>query len=193
MSNIDEPNEQEQAPISTSGVSPSSGSFSDLRPNRQKLQIRRVVSKHDRKRLRGLVRQVHEEGRFESSGWSEERYKKQFERLVGNQDSTLFLVAELGECPIALMVCQIGDYLLGRDVRLATVVAFNVAKQQRNGLLGGRAATRLLAETLHWARSKQAWELAIHVTSGLELARTDRFLKRAKFEVVGGNYVYRLQ
>ncbi len=64
----------------------------DLQSGRRSLRIRRVVSIHDQDRMRGMVRRAHEESRYGSAGWSEERYEKQFERLIRNQDSTLTII-----------------------------------------------------------------------------------------------------
>ncbi len=51
---------------------------------------------------------------------------------------------------------------------------------------------RGLNGTVRWAKARRAREIMIHVTSGADIRRTDRFLRRAGFVTIGANYALRL-
>ncbi len=53
---------------------------------------------------------------------------------------------------------------------------------------GSLAAVKLLHGFRRWARDRGAVRLYIGVTSGIDVARTDRLLRRLGFRQTGGNY-----
>jgi GNAT superfamily N-acetyltransferase len=88
----------------------------------------------------------------------------------------------------------------GHLVGMATVVAseqfFTPAKVASLHLLfvrkdarHGRAGVMLLAALRQWAKAAGAVELNISTTMGVDMARSDRFLRRMGFRQTGGNYV----
>ena len=81
-----------------------------------------------------------------------------------------------------------GTYMTGGDAILVTVQTLYVGASFRRSLLGGRIATRMLAGAVRWAEARNAREIMIHVTTGIDVARTDRFLRKAGFATLGGNY-----
>ena len=76
----------------------------------------------------------------------------------------------------------------GGSAILVTVQTLYVGASFRRSLLGGRIATRMLAGAVRWAEARSAREIMIHVTTGIDVARTDRFLRKAGFATLGGNY-----
>lgn len=54
---------------------------------------------------------------------------------------------------------------------------------------GGPAAVRLLRALRAWARQNQAHDLHVNVTTAIQPARTDKFLRKMGFRQTGGNYV----
>ena len=69
-----------------------------------------------------------------------------------------------------------------------TCTAKYVSPTCRKTLLGGRVAVKLLDAYRRWAINRKVAEIQFHVTSGINITATDRFLKRAGFRQSGGNY-----
>ena len=67
----------------------------------------------------------------------------------------------------------------------ASIFSWYVLPEYRGSL----AAIRLLHGFRRWAKNRGAVRLYVGVTSGVGIARTNRFLKRLGFRVRGGNYV----
>ena len=66
----------------------------------------------------------------------------------------------------------------------ASLLSWYVLPEHRGSL----AAVKLLHGFRRWARDRGAVRLYIGVTSGLDVARTDRLLRRLGFRQTGGNY-----
>lgn len=49
-------------------------------------------------------------------------------------------------------------------------------------------AIKLMMAFRKWAENRKAAELVVGVTSGEDIERTDRFLKKIGFRLTGGNY-----
>ena len=79
--------------------------------------------------------------------------------------------------------------MVGRGL-VATAISFFVTKKVRTSLRGGEAAIRLLKGYLRWAALRKAQDVQVHVTSGIDLNRTHRFMQKAGFVPIGGNYAF---
>ena len=111
---------------------------------------------------------------------------------VNNPKFYALMIAEMGDDPVGFIFCSVGEYLVGYGDLITTVYSFFVRKRYRGTLVGGKAAVRLLSGVVKWSQARDVREVMIHVTSGIDLQRTDKFLRRAKFGVIGGNYSLRL-
>jgi hypothetical protein len=101
--------------------------------------------------------------------------------------SAVLLVARRGTEDVGFAAGQIGAALFSA-ARTATVVAFYV----RPSVLNGEAALKLIQAFRNWAEAAKADEIQLHVTSGVKMAETDRFMRRIGFRQTGGNYVQEL-
>ncbi len=54
------------------------------------------------------------------------------------------------------------------------------------------AGLKLLAAFRNWAENRDVFELSVGISSGVELEKMDRFLKRLGFRQTGGNYALEL-
>lgn len=97
------------------------------------------------------------------------------------------MMAERAGELVGMAVVVLGDYFFS-SVRTATVQLLYVAPTAR----GGPAAVRLLRAIRRWAAANGARDLHVNVTTGIEAARTDRFLRKMGFRQTGGNYVLKL-
>ena len=57
------------------------------------------------------------------------------------------------------------------------------------GHRGSSAAVRLLRRFGSWAKERRAVRMYVGISSGVDMARTDRLLKRLGFRFRGGNYM----
>lgn len=137
--------------------------------------------------LLALGRASHGESRFEYLAFDEEKCLQLIQRQIGHPGQLALLVAERSGRLVGYLGGQIGEALFSRDL-LATVIAIFVLPEARNGL----AAVKLLQAFRGWAKRRAAKEIHVNVTSGVHIARTDRFLRRMGFRQAGGNYVDRL-
>lgn len=77
------------------------------------------------------------------------------------------------------------DRLQFSPARMGTITLLFVRPEVR----GGWTAMRLLKEFRVWAQDRGAVACTLHVTSGVSYNRTHRFLDKAGWRLVGGNYV----
>lgn len=70
------------------------------------------------------------------------------------------------------------------DQLVATLVHYDVLPEKR---MGG-AGLRLLTAFRRWAENRGAFELSAGISSGTDLNKMDRFMRRIGFELTGGNY-----
>lgn len=85
---------------------------------------------------------------------------------------------------VGMAIVVLGEYYFS-PVRSATVQLLYVVPEAR----GGWAAVKLLRALRNWSAQNQAHDLHVNVTTGIDTARTDRFLRRMGFKQTGGNYV----
>lgn len=74
------------------------------------------------------------------------------------------------------------------DRPIANLVAYGVVPAHR--MTG--AAVRLLKVFVEWAKRRGVDEVNVGVNSGIDLDRTDRFMKKMGFAKTGGNYAMRI-
>jgi GNAT superfamily N-acetyltransferase len=75
------------------------------------------------------------------------------------------------------------------DAWVATEYMFYVRPEFR----GTPIAVRLLHAYRKWAENRGASEVMICMTTGVDVERFDRFLRKMKFDYVGGNFSMRLK
>ena len=149
------------------------------------VQIRLARTEQD---LRGLtelgVGAVAESPFLSRYNYDPERlFQKGYERLKKAPKQNCVLMAELDGNPVGFLWAQIGEHLFV-DALSAQCLTFYVKPEHRSGF----AAVKLLKSYQRWAELQGCDTIALHVTSGLRMDTTDRFLRRMGFAQVGGNY-----
>ncbi len=162
------------------------------KPAAAKLNLRLADSIADLEYLRPLSLELHAESRWRDIPYSHKKRDDLFMNAIDNKKRYALMIAELADEPVGFLFCTVGEYLVGYDQLITTVYSFYVRKKFRGTLLGGRAAVRLLSGVTRWSEARNVREIMIHATSGIDLKRTDRFLRRARFGLVGGSYSFRL-
>jgi GNAT superfamily N-acetyltransferase len=111
-----------------------------------------------------------------------------FSQALSKPDRYALMVAEYKGESIGFLFCTAGEYLVGYKDLITTVYSYYVRKKYRGSVIGGKAAVRLLSGAVKWSKVRNVREVMIHVTSGINIQRTDKFLRRAGFGVIGANY-----
>ena len=109
--------------------------------------------------------------------------------LSGAAPHTVALVAELNSRLVGAAWATAGEYFIGEGEVLATVHFIAVDTDFCGRLLSAKVFLRLVSSIRAWAKTRGASRLLIHVTTGQELAATDRLLKAAGMNLIGGAYV----
>lgn len=152
-------------------------------PRSGRVSIRLAANEADILAMIALGRQMHAEGRFRKFPYDEARLLAAGRAGLGKGNPGL-LIAERNGQVIGMIVAFAGEQFFS-PVKVATSQLFYVAKEARKG----RAAVLLLRGLRAWAKAAGAAEVNLNTTIGLDLARTDRFLRKLGFRQTGGNYV----
>jgi N-acetylglutamate synthase-like GNAT family acetyltransferase len=137
-------------------------------------------------------RQMHANTRFAAYDYDAERVARALRKVIDTgQDangSHCFLVAEDNEGRIAgaLVGCMQKHFF--SELPVASVIHYAVLPGRR---MSG-AGLKLLVAFRKWAENRGAFELSVGTNSGVELEKTDRFLRRLGFRHTGGNYALML-
>lgn len=143
-------------------------------------------------RLMDIAKQYHIESRYAEVPFSERKFTTTYARMVRSKN-TLSVTAELNGRPVGLMGAKVGEYFLGEGWRIATNYIFYVSPDVRGTFVGGRIAVKLLRIFVEWAHAVGANEINMHAVSGIDPAKTDKFLRNAGFQPYGGNYARQLE
>ncbi len=128
-----------------------------------------------------MARRVYEE-RDDGLPYDEDMVRGALERRLKRPDGCL-LQADLDGRVIGGVVGSIGPHYHSPALA-ALLESFYVLPEHR----GSIAFVKLLHAFRRWARTNGAVRMYVCVTSGIDIARTDRLLKRLGFEPTGGNY-----
>ena len=93
------------------------------------------------------------------------------------------MLAESDGIPVGMLIAFCERHLLSRVIGV-TVYTWFVRPDAR----GGMAAIKLLHGLRRWASARKPGRIYLNVTTGVDVRRTDRLLKRLGFQFVGGNY-----
>lgn len=160
----------------------------DKEPSRG-VTVRFADTQADLDAMLPLSLEAHAATRFGEFELDNGKRIKVLRRALTNRDRYALLLAEKDGQLIGFLFCTVADYVVGRGL-IATVVAFFVREQVRSSLRGGEAAIRLLKGFLRWAAIREAQDVQIHVTSGIDLNRTHRFMQKVGFTPIGCNYAF---
>ncbi|MEP4111846.1 MAG: GNAT family N-acetyltransferase, partial [Sneathiella sp.] len=151
---------------------------------RKLVQIRRAETLNDINLLFPLGKIASEEPSFNLSNFDLNKRKKVYEEWLENKKKYVILIAEQEGEAIGFLTAWAGRHYLSKTDVAATVTAFFVLPEKR----GGFAALKLIDGFRQWAKNRDAKSIHIHVTSGIRIRETDRFLRKIGFRSMGGNY-----
>lgn len=149
---------------------------------------RKANSEKDIQKTLVLSQEAHQEGRWSDYTFSVEKRNTFIRNFLVNPGYWSLFVAEQDDEPVGFIYCCASEYLVGTDFLMTTVYAYYVRKQWRQSLVGGKIAVQLMKNCIRWSKSRNSREILIHATSGIDMKRTDIFLRRTGFKLIGGNY-----
>ncbi|WP_394688584.1 hypothetical protein [Hoeflea sp.] len=107
---------------------------------------------------------------------------------VGTESGITGIIAEHNGAPVGIAWATADEYLLSDGPRFVTVHLIAVDLSLRP-FRRAKAFLTLVAAVRQWAASQQASPVCFHVMTGTRLASTDRLMKAAGAQCVGGSYV----
>jgi len=134
-------------------------------------------------------RVVVAETRFKAYDYNAERVAATLKDIVESTSGThCLLVAVNAEDQV--VGCLIGcvEKHIFSEEPVASVIVYIVSPQYR---MGG-AGLKLLTAFKKWAENRGAFEIYAGISSGVELGKMDRFLRKLGFHLTGGNYSLQL-
>ena len=131
-----------------------------------------------------LGRRSHAESAFADLPYDEGKVRRGIERGLAAPDSHCLLQADFAGETVGVLYGVANEHYFSPALA-ATILSFYVVPEHR----GSTAAVKLLHGFRRWAHRRRVARLYINVTSGISIARTDRFLRRLGFRPVGGNYM----
>lgn len=134
-----------------------------------------------------LARAAYHEARYAQYPFDDAKARQLCMRSISDRERQAVIVAERSGKIVGYVWGGAGEALLSRVI-LATIHSIYVTPAARSGL----SAVKLLHAFRAWAKLKGCCELHLNVSTGVHLARTDRFLRRLGFQQTGGNYVFSL-
>lgn len=138
-------------------------------------------------------RRMHAATRFVIYDYNAKRLEHNLRAVIevgqnANRTHSFFVAEdESGQIIGALIACVERHFF--SDLLVASVIHYDVLPERR---MGG-AGLKLLIAFRQWAENRGAFELSLGVSSGVEMEKMDRFLKRLGFRQTGGNYALSLR
>jgi RimJ/RimL family protein N-acetyltransferase len=132
-----------------------------------------------------LGRIYHEESRFKHYGFDPDKVASNLRGLIEDKSGArcFFVADDANKRPYAGLIGCIESYFFSNEPVAQTII-FWVHPEHR----GGPAALKLVTAFKKWAEKRNAFELAIAVTSAVHIDTSDRFFKKLGFQLTGGNY-----
>lgn len=153
-----------------------------------KLMLWAAESETDIAFIRPLTLAFHEESHFGDIPLSVTKRDSLLDRALTDGDRFAVLIAAYDDRPVGFLYCSINEYVVGEGDLIATILSFFIAREFRSSIIGARAAVRLLKGAIRWSEMRDAREVLIHATAGIDVRRADRFFRKAGFGVLGASY-----
>ena len=104
----------------------------------------------------------------------------------------LGLVAKIDGKAIDFSYATIGEYFIGENDKIVTIIVLYVKSEIRHSLMGGKVALKLFKAVKQIAKKEKVKHMLTHVISGANISLTDRFFRKIGAKTLGGNYAFKL-
>lgn len=154
----------------------------------RRVTVRLARGEADIDALTPLFAEYHRESRYRDLQPDMETRRKFIrEHFLEKPKRYGLLIAEYGGEPAGLLSCMLAPILYYR-ANAAVSLSFYVPPRFRGGVVGGRVALSLVRAFRQWGKNRKALELQMHLSGGIDVARTDAFMSRLGFHRTGGNF-----
>lgn len=133
-----------------------------------------------------LTKQAHGESRYAKYPYAQVRLRKFVLQILNEPEgkqARIFLARD-GDRVVGMAAASVSPLIYSTAMVVSTMLFFVEASHR-----GGAAPPRLLTALTEWAGEKEAVELTVHVTRGLDegAERINRFFRAKGFETSGEN------
>ena len=149
-----------------------------------------VIQPKDKTEVLQLAQQDHAESVFAEMLFSQQKFDVIFDKILNHK--AIGLLARVGQQPVGFVYVTLGEYFVSDARPIATVNALYVKAPVRHSLIGGKVAIQLIQSVKRIAQDHQATHLLFHVTSAINISKTDRFFRKLGAMTLGGNYLFRI-
>lgn len=152
-----------------------------------RLRVRLFLAQ-DVARAKTLVEQHHESTIFRGEKLSEDKLEKHINQILSLPSNMVGISAEWNGDVVGLAWASSSEYLLTND---SCIVSVNLVAVDLNlkPLRRAKIFLALISAIRHWATSKKAARVFLHVTTGYRLKQTDRLVRACGGTCIGGSYV----
>jgi len=143
----------------------------------------------DGEAVRALCRKAHGETFLGDIPFSDAKFDKAADRVLSGPRNTVCLVAEKSGQIVGMAWASAGEYLFGDGAVLTTVHTITIDTDALRPWRRAKTFLRLVKGIRIWSETRGAKHVLIHVTTGRDLAATDKLLRAAGAKCVGGGHV----
>lgn len=143
----------------------------------------RLVTRDDYSRLWPLIQAMHQESALRDYPIDLTKVISIGDRAREKPGNFAALMAERSGEPVGFLAGSVNT-LFFSSVLVGTVMGWYVPAHLRGSLIG----IRLIEGFRRWAIKRGAREIQVHITTGIQMARSDKFLRSLGFIQTGGNY-----
>lgn len=148
----------------------------------------RFAKKEDMPAIMAICEAVSAESRFSRYGINREKVTAEIASMMSTQGNVCILLAERSNGEISgLLAGYVTDFFFC-DAILAQDRLFYILPEYR----GSSAAVKLLIAFRRWAENHQADEIAINMSSGIDMAGFNKLLTHMGFSCCGSNFSFAL-
>jgi len=149
----------------------------------------RPAERGDIEPVRTILRDLHERTMFANHSFSDARYDRHVEAFFGGRSNQECIVAERNGRVVGMAWFSIGPYMLCDDLKLTTVHVIAIDRARAGPFIAAKAFARLVEGIRRWSVARGGDHVLIHVTTGSEIASTQRLMRAVGAELVGGSFV----
>ncbi|MEP3047153.1 MAG: hypothetical protein ABJL55_18050 [Roseibium sp.] len=148
----------------------------------------RLFEERDIPSVRSIMRQHHATTVFRNQPFSDWKLDRHFQKILSRPPRMACIVAEWQGAPIGVLWAAADSYMLSDGPLFVTVHVIAVDLEQKP-LRRAKAFLALVGGLKKWTASLNASHAFVHVTTGSNVKSTDRLMKAAGAQFVGGAYV----
>ena len=176
---------QDHGPVKETAGSPSAGPGTRAR----KTFKVRPMEECDREAIRAVLRAEHAHTVFRNQPFSDWKYDRHVNTVLSRPPRMICLVVERNDAALGVAWASADSYMLSDGPIFVTVTGIAVEMEKLGAVSRAKAFVALIRGIKHWANSLNATHAFIHVTTGSNLKATDKLIRAAGGNLVGGAYL----